>query len=170
MSTATIEQTEVFKTKIGLGMPCVDKRAGIAGHVYAINFNSKGCVEAIIVWYKDGERKMDWVDEARFVEENELTDAPDQEYRTHIILDHEYEDIQTGLKGWAAVVQFFDHMATRVDLRRMGEKDGMQKIVYNSVDDFLLREVNKPASAAIKAATPDPVDKKSPVIKEEWTR
>ena len=169
MSTATLE-AQVYKSKIKLGEEAVDKRAGIKGHVYGINFHSNGCVDAIIQWYKDGETKMAFVPEERFVEENELTDAPEQEYRSHVIHDHKYRDVQTGLEGWAAIIQFFDHMATRVDIRRLGEKDGMQKIAYNSVDDFLLEPIEVEASVAKKAATPKPTGKKSPVMTETTYR
>lgn len=164
MTTAT-QEAVVYKTKIVLGAPAKDIRAGIEGHVYGINFHSKGCVDVILQWFKDGESKLHFIPEDRFVSENELTDAPDQEYRTTIEADKKYRDTQTGLEGWAATIQFFDHMATRVELRRLGEKEGMQKIVYNSVDDFLLEPVDVP-----KRKSSEPTGKRSPTIKEERYR
>lgn len=163
MSTGTLIAVG-YTTKLVLGAEYTDNRSGVTGHVYGINFHSKGCVDAIIQWYKDGEQKLLFVPEDRLIESNQLEDAPDQEYTTHIVLDRKYRDVQTGLEGWAAVVQFFDHMATRVDMRRLSEKDGMQKIAYNSIDDFLLEEI------AEAVPTPEPTGKKSPVMQEERYR
>jgi hypothetical protein len=161
VTTATAE-AQIYRSKVKLGEKYKDDRSGLVGYAYGITFHTNGCVDIMLEWYKEGEFKLTHIPEARIIESNQLEGWEDTEYITPIKHDVKYRDVQTGLEGWSATIQFFDSMATRVELRKLSEKDGVQKIGYNSVDDFLLEEIEvKPV------AVPAPTDKKSPVMQEE---
>lgn len=155
-----------FTSPIKLGEKYRDKRFGMEGYATAIFFNTHGCVEVYLQYNKakegdtpEIERHM--VNELLLVnpDGSELTDT--NEYVTEIVQDRKYEDVQTGIQGHAAVIEFWEHMSNRVSLRSAGkDKDGIQVLKYHSIDDFLLRDLE----TKVVAKRQD--EKRSPVTQE----
>jgi hypothetical protein len=155
-----------FTSSILLGEKYADERSGLEGYATGVFFNENGCVEAYIeyaVRKPDGEIeiKKEYLNELRLTYRNQLATRPTREYECDIELGKEYVDIQTGLRGWACIIEFHEHMATRVTLRSVGyDKDGSKKLIYHSIDDFLLKSVTTGKVAKSKT------DKRSPITRE----
>lgn len=156
-----------YVTQIALGQKCRDTRLDIGGYAKRVLFNENGCVNVQLESVKDGKRETDWFDEQRLVAINEAGDhlqaAPvTQTHESDIILGRKYEDIQTGINGWAATIMFSENMATVVELRNTGvDKDGITVLKYQSIDDFLLKDVETKVVAERVTAKPSPVSRES---------
>lgn len=149
-----------LETKLELGREYMDRRTGIVGTLSAIFFNEHGCVEGCIETGKDAETKLNYFAEQRL----DRTLDPGKgvaktfQFETDIEFGKEYQDIQIGIRGYPSVLEFHEFQANRVTLRSAGyDRDGNTKIVYHSIDDFLLREVGTDKVAARKDSKPSPM-------------
>lgn len=160
-----------FHSPIVLGEKYRDDRTEIEGHAVAIFFNENGCVEVVLESAEtnsNGGREV----KKEYFNELRLTPHPSGvgtgqliEYESDIELGKKYVDIQTGLEGWATILEFHELMASRVTIRSVGfHSDGTKKLVYHSIDDFLLKSLDSGVVAEKKT------DKRSPVTREVTRR
>lgn len=139
-----------FESPIVLGQKYVDERSGLIGYASFVGFNENGCVD---VGIEHSHSSLDGKIEITTDNINELrlTRAPDesesrfvkkQTYESDIVLGRHYRDKQTGLEGWATIIDFYEKMATRVTIRSVGiDKDGAKVLKYHVLDDFLLIDI-----------------------------
>jgi hypothetical protein len=159
-----------YQSPIHFGVKYRDDRTGIEGHAVALAFQENGCVEVLL---ERGvgepgkeESKLDWMNELRLVAVSELERSSNKlNYESDIELSKKYRDTQSGLEGWACIVEFHEHMANRTVLRHTGvDKDGTTVIKNTSIDDFLLEDVETKKVARRTTA------KRSPVTREVTPR
>lgn len=156
-----------FVSPIVLGGKYVDARTDIVGYASYIGFNENGCVEVGIEHsHADSNGKVEIsVDN---INELRLSPAPGERsagepvtYESDVVLGRKYRDRQTGLEGWACVIDFHERQATRVTIRSIGyDKDGSKVLKYHGLDDFLLVDIETEEPARRKD------EKRSPVTQE----
>jgi len=147
-----------YISQVELGKLYKDRRTGLEGHAVAVAFQPHGCVEICLEYMKDGEPKRIYMNELRLVTPNDAELTGDHVYTSELIQGHEYEDIETGIRGWCSIVEFHENMATRGILRKLESKKG-DSVKYNSIDEFLLKDITAQAPEPVK----DSSGKKSPV-------
>lgn len=146
-----------MNSRIKLGEKYQESRHLIVGHAVAIFFNENGCVEVVLENVHEGKTQTHYFPQQRlqFVGNNEPVSST---YETDIEFGKEYVDTQTGVKGWAAVLEFHEFIANRISLRSKGEdREGNAKLIYHSIDDFLLSPVEGGRKARRKDDKPSPV-------------
>lgn len=149
-----------YSSKIVLGRKYQDTRTQIVGYAHALWFNENGCVQVNLEFKKEGKIAFEAFDENRLkcIEE----DAPAQpeviDHVSDIELGKKYRDIQTGIEGHAAVMEFHEYMANRATLKLVTyNSEGLPKLTYMSIDDFLLQEVESGKTAKRQDSRPSPV-------------
>lgn len=144
-----------FTTNIVLGKKYKDERLGIEGHANVVAFQPHGCVEALLEYMKDGKPERYYVNVLR-LQNDSAESLVDTEYKTDLVQGHEYEDTETGIKGWLSIVEFHEHMSTRGILRSL--KNGKNEVKYHSIDEFLLRDLTEkdPEPAADRSGKKSP--------------
>lgn len=150
----------IYQSPIVLGTHYTDKRTEIEGYATALFFSQEGCVEVSLEFAKDSKIEHVTINERRLIdnEGKKATDYDALDYESDIILGHAYEDIQTGLKGYAAVMEFHEDLANRCTIKAVSTRDdGSQKLTYYSIDDFLLKGVHDGKVAGKKSSAPSPI-------------
>lgn len=152
-----------YTSRIELGKKYKDTRSELEGHASIVAFQEHGCVEVQLEFLnKDGKPEVVTINELRLVTPSnaELTNEVHY-YESDLVLGHKYEDIQTGLTGHLAIVDFHEFMATRGIIKAVGsDHNGLKVLKYHSIDDFLLKDLET------QVVPEDKSGKRSPVTHE----
>ena len=150
-----------YSSPIILGAKYTDHRTQISGYAVSLWFNQEGCIEVNLEFVKDGKVEYAGFAQERLTTEDAKVLAARGKSIIHesdIILGELYEDIQTGIKGHATVMEFHEYQANRVTIRGITTNaDGSAKMTYYSIDDFLLKHVETAKTVKRQDDRPSPI-------------
>lgn len=155
-----------YQSPIVLGAKYRDERTQLEGYANVVAFNENGCVEVMLEYMEEDGSKKDvknvFFNELRLTPLDSEAKGNVVDYESDVKLGGHYRDTQTGLEGWASVIDFHEHMATRVQMRSVGRaEDGTKKLVYHNIDDFLLADLDNNEQVAERKTK-----KRSPATRE----
>lgn len=155
-----------FHTEVKFGEHYADGRTSVSGEVNAVIFHENGCIDIELEWGEDTasgarEAKRAVFPEHRLVTSDAEVRQQSMDLESDIVLGRKYRDVQTGIVGNAATVEFHESMATRVMLRSVGtDRNGVATLKYHMIDDFLLQDVETNEQAGRKG------EKRSPATQQ----